>query len=172
MPKGVHVKQLLLENSTIAHPSSLFIKKDIMSVGSYRSFYEYAEDYDLWLRVNESYKIGNINQFLTDYRVHSSQLTKSKLKRHVWAVLAVKESLGLRISGLPELHESFPDISAWKKQGNKRIIRAVTFRVMYSKAAISKANSVYKMQNLGHLLFVLILNPNFFISSIRKKFSE
>jgi glycosyltransferase involved in cell wall biosynthesis len=170
MPKGVHVKQLLLENSTIAHPSSLFIKKDIISVGGYRSFYEYAEDYDLWLRVNESYKIGNINQFLTDYRVHSSQLTKSKLKRHVWAVLAVKESLGLRISGLPELHESFPDISAWKKQRNKRINREVTFHVMYSKAAISKAGSLFKMQNLGHLLIILILNPNLFISSIRKKF--
>jgi glycosyltransferase involved in cell wall biosynthesis len=166
MPQGTEVESKLSENSTIAHPSSIFVKKDVVSVGCYRSFYEYAEDYDLWLRLSENNRIGNIDQFLTDYRVHSGQLTKSNLKRHVWAVLAVKESLRSRISGVPELHERFPNISTWKKQGKKKLGRRIAFQILYSKSLISKSNSIYSIRNLGHIVLLLILNPNFFIAAL------
>jgi glycosyltransferase involved in cell wall biosynthesis len=170
MPKGSDVERLLGERSTIAHPSSMYVRRDVVAIGRYRSFYAYAEDYDLFLRLSERYKIGNIDQYLTDYRIHPGQITKSKLKRHVWAVLAVKESLGLRLLGLPELHESFQNILTWRKLGEKKMKRRIRFQVLYSKSVISKSSSVLKIENLKHIVFLLILNPNFFIKAFCNRF--
>ena len=65
----------------IAHPSVMFRRSQILSVGNYLDVCNIqgksiCEDYDLWLRVLDRYKIQILNEHLTEYRVHDSQNTQ------------------------------------------------------------------------------------------------
>ena len=65
----------------LAHPSVMFRRDQIMSVGNYQDIcnlqgWSFCEDYDLWLRVLELYGIGILDEPLTEYRIHGSQLTQ------------------------------------------------------------------------------------------------
>ncbi len=65
----------------IAHPSVMFRRSQILSVGNYLDVCNIqgksvCEDYDLWLRVLDRYKIQMLNEHLTEYRVHVRQSTQ------------------------------------------------------------------------------------------------
>lgn len=76
----------------INHPSAVFYKSAVLSVGSYQDFYRY-EDYYLWVRMLDvGYKAANIQESLLFYRLSSANLkrrmnwqtTKSAIKFHQW----------------------------------------------------------------------------------------
>jgi glycosyltransferase involved in cell wall biosynthesis len=71
------LKALLLLGNPITHPSVMFRKTVLEEVGGYRSEYEYAEDYDLFVRLSRITKMAKIPRKLLRYRVHPSQ-TSSK----------------------------------------------------------------------------------------------
>jgi hypothetical protein len=57
-------------------------KEAILKAGMYRSKFDGAEDYDLWLRISKLGKIGNLNENLTKYRVNQFQETiKNKTRQ-------------------------------------------------------------------------------------------
>jgi hypothetical protein len=65
----------------IAGPSVMFRKSLILSCGNYKdicilSDRSICEDFDLWLRVLEEYKLAILDEALTEYRIHSSQATQ------------------------------------------------------------------------------------------------
>jgi len=65
----------------IAHPSVMFRRSQIISVGNYQEICNLrgrsiCEDYDLWLRVIEKYRIMILDEHLTEYRIHTRQNTQ------------------------------------------------------------------------------------------------
>ena len=71
------IRKMMDLRNVVAHPSVLFRKDAILKVGSYRSFFDGAEDYDLWLRLLNSGEILNLHEPLTTYRIHASQETRN-----------------------------------------------------------------------------------------------
>ena len=65
----------------IAHPSVMF-RKQLFSFGfHYNPEFNGVEDYELWLRVSQEFKIANLPKALTNYRVWEGQVTKTRLEQ-------------------------------------------------------------------------------------------
>jgi glycosyltransferase involved in cell wall biosynthesis len=72
-------KNMLTENQFMQ--SSIVFKKDIFNkVGGYNENYDVAEDFDLWLKMGKESKFANLKESTLNYLVHSSNISKSKLK--------------------------------------------------------------------------------------------
>lgn len=94
---------LFFGETSIAHPSiminaSLYKKRGF----SYNPFFDYAEDYDLFCRCSQEFRMENIGEPLIQYRLHEQSVSKqhSYLQR-LAARRALKEhlqSLGLLFS--------------------------------------------------------------------------
>lgn len=58
----------------ISHPTTLF-RATIFNEFQYDEEYLYCEDYLLWFRISEKYKIANIPQYTTYFRLHSESVS-------------------------------------------------------------------------------------------------
>jgi hypothetical protein len=67
------------------HPSVMLRRDAVFAVGGYRTATEYAEDFDLWLRLDERYPLANIDEPLIYYRRHKNQVTRSTNWKHKFA---------------------------------------------------------------------------------------
>ncbi len=86
----VQCKDSLIDKGVcvIYHPTVMFKKNIVTQIGGYHHNFKSAEDYDLWLKIIEANgKIGNIPQYLVQYRQHESNVTF--LSRNEGAVNAV-----------------------------------------------------------------------------------
>jgi glycosyltransferase involved in cell wall biosynthesis len=73
-------KELLIGNGgALRHPSAIFPRSALDTVGSYREFLRLAEDLDLYLRLGEIGRLANLDEALLHYRVHrfSANLTRT-----------------------------------------------------------------------------------------------
>lgn len=61
------------------HPSVMFRANVVRDLGGYRDEALHAEDYDLWLRIIEHYKVANLPAILVRYRIHPNQVSQRKL---------------------------------------------------------------------------------------------
>lgn len=80
MPESDRACKLeLFFRSCFAHPAVL-IRRDAMAALNlpYREGYKYAEDYDLWCRLQSSGKFFNLQESLLSYRIHEEQTGSSK----------------------------------------------------------------------------------------------
>jgi glycosyltransferase involved in cell wall biosynthesis len=68
------IKWSLYFYSPLAHPSVMFRKDIIRSIGSYFSCS--AEDYELWCRTSQQYLLANIPIALLIYRQHKNSMTQ------------------------------------------------------------------------------------------------
>lgn len=78
---SVETRKRLYEKCCLYHPSILFRREAVARIGGYRSRFDGAEDYDLYLRLLEHGKIGALNERLVRYRRHPGQVT-AKGNRH------------------------------------------------------------------------------------------
>ena len=67
----------LLFRSPLAHPSVMFNREKLQDNLIYDERYEKAEDYELWVRLSQSFNLANINQVLLLYRCHNHQVSKT-----------------------------------------------------------------------------------------------
>jgi glycosyltransferase involved in cell wall biosynthesis len=79
-----HVRNRLVEACHIAHPSVMFRRSSILKAGNYQEYYSeggisIAEDYYLWLRVQDFFEIANLHQPLIQYRQHTDQISGKNL---------------------------------------------------------------------------------------------
>jgi glycosyltransferase involved in cell wall biosynthesis len=58
---------LMIENHFV-HSSVMFRKECIQKLGGYDEDLKFAQDYDLWLRIAEHYKVANLGEFLHLWR--------------------------------------------------------------------------------------------------------
>jgi hypothetical protein len=83
----------------IAHSSVMARRSALSLVGGYREAFRYAEDYDLWLRVTESYKVANLGERLAFYRSHGKNVSsvyryEQRLATHIALLCARERRLG------------------------------------------------------------------------------
>ncbi len=73
------IKQSILYKNPLAHSSVLMRTAGIDHLKGYDESLPFLEDYDLWLRMAVMWKIGNLPEYMTKYRKHSSNVTKQKI---------------------------------------------------------------------------------------------
>tara|TARA_B100000886_G_scaffold318147_1_gene257944 strand:- start:2292 stop:3257 length:966 start_codon:yes stop_codon:yes gene_type:complete len=69
------IKNLNYQKLFFPHSSAFFNKKAVSEIGNYRTFFKKSQDYDLWLRISEKYKIGCIDYIGTYIRQHNNRLS-------------------------------------------------------------------------------------------------
>ena len=90
--------------SCICHPSVAIRKSSLLAVGAYRLGFEYAEDYDLFLRLAELGKLANLPEVLLKYRQHPASIGHAKRKEQLMKTQQALEET-LQRCGLPLTHE-------------------------------------------------------------------
>jgi glycosyltransferase involved in cell wall biosynthesis len=91
------ISKTICLTSPMAHPSVMFRRAEVMALGAYRN--HLPEDWDLWLRLHEAGKISNVGNVLVKYRIHPSQLSRTKLYQAETARQLVSISRTLRANG-------------------------------------------------------------------------
>ena len=86
----------LLQSCRFGHPTVMITRWAFEGVGGYDESpnIQPAEDYDLWLRIAEKYKVANLPQYLLNYRVHPGSITQSKQEA---VKLATRECIRLSL---------------------------------------------------------------------------
>lgn len=64
----------LLFSVPFVHPSVMF-RTEVLKANRYSSEYQHAEDYELWCRISDQYKVANISNLLLKYRWHDSNVS-------------------------------------------------------------------------------------------------
>lgn len=139
----------------VAHPAVMFVRARVLEVGGYRVFYDYAEDYDLWLRILERFDIANIPFFLTKYRIHSHQTNSKHVGRNVLAGVAARVSGERRVQGKTDFTERYEDID--RLLLNPRICTEVAFRTLKRLTWLKATHARDSRQRSGMLLASLVL---------------
>lgn len=73
------IKALLPFMNPFSHPTTM-MRRVILNSYQYSDEYKYCEDYELWIRINESHKTANIPDCLTFYRISSNNIREEYLK--------------------------------------------------------------------------------------------
>lgn len=89
----------LMHRSCVCHPAVMARTAVLRSVGGYRRAAQYAEDYDLWLRVAEMAQIANVPDVLLAYRVHPVKTSTKNYIAQELAVLSARGAARLRQRG-------------------------------------------------------------------------
>jgi len=79
----------------LAHSAVMFRRKVVLDYGGYREKFEWAEDIDLWIRINKDFELHNIQIPLIYYRIHNLQSTSSNFDKISKALVATKIENGL-----------------------------------------------------------------------------
>jgi glycosyltransferase involved in cell wall biosynthesis len=77
---SVELRRELIHSNCFFHASVVFRRDAVLAVGGYDGEVAHAQDYDLWLRIAARYQVANIPDFLIRYRVHSGQISFTRLK--------------------------------------------------------------------------------------------
>lgn len=72
---AILVGRIMRIRNCVAHPSVMYRRDDVLSIGGYRSAFDGAEDYDLWIRLTRKGRLANLNECLTKYRIWKGQDT-------------------------------------------------------------------------------------------------
>lgn len=85
---------LILDHNPFCHGSAMFLKKAVVEVGGYREFFIFAQDYDLWLRISEKYKVKNIDDILYNLRKNKDSISSRKrIEQCQYAMVAIRQSM-------------------------------------------------------------------------------
>jgi len=96
------IESELAHRSCVCHAASMSRTAVLRSVGGYRRPTQYAEDYDLFLRISEVARIANLPDALYSVRLHSVSISTRHLMAQELAVLAARGAARMRRSGRPD----------------------------------------------------------------------
>ncbi len=75
------VSRTIFQKSPLAQPAVMIRKSSLDKIGKYNDDFERCQDYELWCRAfDQGYKIANISEKLTAYRVYKDQWKSRHLK--------------------------------------------------------------------------------------------
>lgn len=81
----------------LAHPTVVVRAEAFHEAGGYRL--DGSEDYDLWLRIEERWRLAAVPEPVLRYRLHSGQFSVAKLEKHRRAMLAARAAADVRRRG-------------------------------------------------------------------------
>ena len=77
---GIEIAWRLLFYNCIAHSSVMFRTREILDLGGYDAYLPYAQDYNMWIRIAKTSRIGVLQMPLVAYRIHQHQTISTKYK--------------------------------------------------------------------------------------------
>lgn len=77
MPVGKSLEHDFWRPSPIIHPSAM-IRRSHLDGLRYDEQLQYAQDFDLWLRIRATHKLANLPEYLLLYRMHRGSITFSQ----------------------------------------------------------------------------------------------
>ncbi|MCK5256411.1 MAG: glycosyltransferase [Deltaproteobacteria bacterium] len=146
--KNEDIQKSLLVCNQFCHGAAVFKSECIRTIGTYREFFRFSQDFDLWLRIAEKFKCANLNTPLYKWRINpQSQFSASIKDREdqcLYAAFAIILSKERRKSGQDRL-EKFPD-----KQWNlKREINFKARIVILSKIYLLTSKALQKRRGIA-----------------------
>lgn len=70
------IREFLNRDNCIGHGSAMIRKTCLQNVGFYDESIEKSQDYELWLRISQNYKLANIPQYLYMWRNHKENISE------------------------------------------------------------------------------------------------
>jgi GT2 family glycosyltransferase len=124
-------RELQLRNPFV-HSTVMFRADRVTEVGGYRSFFDAAEDYDLWFRLSERWDVGNLADCVGALRIHDDTVTRRKAMRQALSAVLVRRCATARQAGRPEpLVPAYPASSSSRPpiadSAELRLLRALEF---------------------------------------------
>jgi glycosyltransferase involved in cell wall biosynthesis len=125
--------------------STVMMRRDVFDqVGGYREGLNLSEDYDLWCRISEVARLGNVDRALSRYRVHPQSATQ-RFEPRLWltttCVVAARDARRLLaaepfVAGRPSLRRALPLLGvsreAYLREMRPRRLRHRLHRLYYS----------------------------------------
>lgn len=102
----------LVDGNAFCHSAVMMRAEAYRDAGGYRAFFTPAEDYDLWLRISERWRIGNLPEQLVDYRVHRKQVSAQRTHQVGRSVVLARAAALVRQRGGDEGDLDDPDAAA------------------------------------------------------------
>lgn len=90
---------LQLLDCHIAHTTVMFRRDLLLNSGGYRAEYLHAEDYDLFLRLNDRFQIDNVPVILSQYRLHEDQVSTMHATQQVLSGIGARLATRARRAG-------------------------------------------------------------------------
>ena len=90
---------LLPHTNPFVHSSVMLREGILRDVGPYRTAFEGAEDYDLWLRVSEVAEVANLPERLLQYRVHPASASCRVAARQLFSTRLAQRAARVRRAG-------------------------------------------------------------------------
>ena len=170
----------IVKCNVYTHGEVMYRRDAFEKVGRYRDFFKFCQDYDLWLRFSEYYKLGNIDKKLYRRYVRSDgvsgDLTKRELQLRL-SYLARMNFLKKRTTGIDFIQkygEYAPLLLSNSFSSNKANLK-LSLLYYYRKdfiSALKKVNDITGLFSLGAMIWKVVIylskNSNF-IYSITKK---
>lgn len=128
----------------LCHPSAMFRRDLVQSVGGYHAAFRHCEDYDLWLRLADKCKLASLPDRLLFYRHTDGQVSNRHVVEQQIGVAASRLAHRERVAGRPDPTEhldSLPLIADYDRlfgwTGATKEARAMTARaILYSPLAL------------------------------------
>jgi glycosyltransferase involved in cell wall biosynthesis len=112
-PLGDREIRLALASECPFASSAVLIRTSVLaSVGGFRRAFRKAEDYDMWLRVADHCRLGNLDRVVLRYRVHPSQASHTNAREMSLCRLAAQTSAVFRKNNRPDPIEKVVEITA------------------------------------------------------------
>jgi hypothetical protein len=90
------IKDALQRGNCMRHSAIMMRKDAFEATGGYRRAFLHAEDYDLWLRMAERFKMANLPDVLVRCRVHPHQVSATHLRQQTLSSLAAQAAARIR----------------------------------------------------------------------------
>ena len=84
------IRLALPYRTCFAHPAVVMRRDAYLAVGGYRSVFRLAQDYDLWLRLSEHYRVANLPEIILRYRIHPKSMGLRNIEKQALGALAAK----------------------------------------------------------------------------------
>lgn len=118
------LERLMRWKCAIMHPSVMFRRQLVLSLGGYSAAAEQAEDYELWLRVLAHSEIEALAEPLVSYRVHQGQQSVSKAIPRDASATVLRSRLELATARGDSLFAARSRHAVWNaRQGIRRVKR-------------------------------------------------
>jgi glycosyltransferase involved in cell wall biosynthesis len=88
----------------ISHTTVMFRKRVFEEIGGYRELFPDAEDYDLFMRLGDRYKIDNLPEIIGQYRIHQRQISAENAMQQVLSGISIRLATRARRRGHTEIN--------------------------------------------------------------------
>jgi hypothetical protein len=106
------IKSKLLSGSSPYYHGTVLMRAEVLAeFGGYRKVVVSAEDYDLWSRMADHYKLANLPATVLKYRRHPQQISVSRCRQQALSWLAARAAAALRKSGNADPLDSATEIT-------------------------------------------------------------